>query len=140
VHRYNAEGLAGLASRRGSGRPRQLTPEQMAELAGWVEAGSDLAPIWPRPGSGRRGAPAAQGPLPRRIEAAVGVALHERTVGKQLAASNWRQATGGKQLAASNWRHSAFGGCRCCLKAVRPQHPKSDATAQDAFKKTSRRR
>ena len=76
----------------------------MAELAGWVEAGPDLAPIWLRPGSGRRGALAAQGPLPRRIEAAVGVALHERTVGKQLAASNWRQATGGKQLAALGFR------------------------------------
>jgi len=46
VHRCNAKGLAGLASRRGSGRPRQLALEQMAELAGRVEAGPDLAPTW----------------------------------------------------------------------------------------------
>ena len=41
VHRYNAEGLAGLANRRAPARPRQLAPEQMAKLAAWVEAGPD---------------------------------------------------------------------------------------------------
>jgi len=121
VHRYNAEGLAGLASRRGSGRPRQLTPEQKAELAGWVEAGPDL-------GSGRRGALAAQGPLPRRIEATFGVALHERTVGAFGVALH--QRTVGKQLAALGFRRLS----------VRPQHPKSDPVAQDAFKKAFRQR
>jgi len=65
-------------------------------------------------GSGRRGALAAQGPLPRRIEATFGVALHERTVGKQLAALGFRRLS------------------------VRPQHPKSDPVAQDVFKKTFR--
>jgi transposase len=108
VHRYNAEGSAGLASRRGSGRPRRLTPEQMAELAGWVEAGPDLA----RDGVVRW----RRTDLARRIEAAFGVILHERTVGKQLATLGFRRLS------------------------VRPQHPKSDATAQDVFKKTSRRR
>ena len=33
VHRYNAEGLAGLKNRRGPGRPCQLSAEQKAELA-----------------------------------------------------------------------------------------------------------
>jgi transposase len=108
VHRYNAEGLAGLASRRGSGRPRQLTPEQMAELAGWVEAGPDLA----RDGVVRW----RRKDLARRIEATFGVALHERTVGKQLAALGFRRLS------------------------VRPQHPKSDPVAQGVFKKTFRQR
>src|SRR3954468_11280356 len=44
VHRYNAEGLAGLRDRPRSGREPRLTPGQEAELAG---AG---------PGPGRRGA------------------------------------------------------------------------------------
>ena len=41
VHRYNAEGLAGLENRGGSGRKPRLTPEQQAELAAWMEAGPD---------------------------------------------------------------------------------------------------
>ena len=40
VHRYNAEGLAGLEPA-GAPRPRQLDPEQMAALVSWVEAGPD---------------------------------------------------------------------------------------------------
>ena len=44
VHRYNAEGLRGLVSRRAPPRPRKLTAEQMAELADWVEAGLDPEP------------------------------------------------------------------------------------------------
>ncbi len=41
VHRYNAEGLAGLTNRSSPGRRPRLTPEQKAELAAWVEAGPD---------------------------------------------------------------------------------------------------
>jgi transposase len=41
VHRYNAEGLAGLENRRSSGPPRLLTAEQKALLAARVEAGPD---------------------------------------------------------------------------------------------------
>lgn len=44
-----------------------------------------------------------------------GVTMHERTVGKQLAALGFRRLS------------------------VRPQHPKSDPEAQEAFKKTSPR-
>src|SRR6516165_1164892 len=42
VHRYNAEGLAGLSDRHRSGRPPRLTAAQLAELAAVVEAGPDL--------------------------------------------------------------------------------------------------
>ena len=51
--------------------------------------------------------------LKRRIEAAFGIVLHERTVGKHLAALGYRRLS------------------------VRPQHPKANPEAQAAFKKTS---
>ena len=51
--------------------------------------------------------------LKDRIEARFGVTMHERTVGKPLAALGFRRLS------------------------VRPQHPKSDPEAQEAFKKTS---
>ena len=43
VHRYNAEGLAGLRDRPHTGRPPRLTAAQQAEIAQIVEAGPDLA-------------------------------------------------------------------------------------------------
>ena len=43
VHRYNAEGIEGLCDRPRSGRPPQLSEAQLAELAGLVEAGPELA-------------------------------------------------------------------------------------------------
>jgi transposase len=108
VHRYNAEGLAGLKNRRGPGRPCQLSAEQKAELAALVEKGPD---------------PEKDGivrwrcvDLKWRIEEMFGIRLHERTVGKQL---------------------KALGYVRL---SVRPQHPKSDPQAQQAFKKTSPKR
>lgn len=77
VHRYNAEGLAGLSNRPNAGAPPcKLTPEQEAVVAEWVR----------------------QGPTPEHkivrwrcldlrdeIARAYGVQLHERTVGKLLA-------------------------------------------------------
>lgn len=105
VHRYNAEGLAGLVNRTVPPRPRRLAPDQMAELAAWVEAGPD--PV--RDGVVRW----RRRDLQRRIAMAFGVDLHERSVGKQLAALGFRRLS------------------------VRPQHPKSDPEAQAAFKKTS---
>jgi transposase len=105
VHRYNAEGLAGLANRGGSGCKPRLTAAQKEELAAWVEAGPD---------------PETDGvvrwrcaDLKRRIEAEFRVQLHERTVGKHLTALGYRRLS------------------------VRPQHPKADPAAQEAFKKTS---
>src|SRR3954454_20031803 len=41
VHRYNAEGLAGLRDRPRSGRQARLTPGQEGELAAAVEQGPD---------------------------------------------------------------------------------------------------
>lgn len=105
VHRYNSEGLAGLANRGGSGRKARLTAAQKAEFARWVEVGPD---------------PEKDGvvrwrcsDLKRRIEETFGVALHERTVGKHLTALGYRRLS------------------------VRPQHPRADPAAQEAFKKTS---
>ena len=44
VHRYNAEGLAGLSDRHGDfGPKRLLSPEQESEVAEWVRRGLDLA-------------------------------------------------------------------------------------------------
>lgn len=108
VHRYNAEGLRGLVNRRAVARRRRLAPEQMAELAAWVEAGPeperDGVVRWRRLD------------LQRRIVAAFGVAVHERTVGKHLTLLGHRRLS------------------------VRPRHPKADPAAQDAFKKASARR
>jgi transposase len=42
VHRYNADGVAGLSSRWGPGRPRALTAAQMEELRSLVLEGPDL--------------------------------------------------------------------------------------------------
>jgi transposase len=107
VHRYNAQGLAGLENRKGRGRPSRLTTEQKAELAALVESGPDTE----QDGVVRWRC----ADLKRRIEEMFGVKLHERTVG---------------QL-------KALGYVRL---SVRPQHPKSDPQAQEAFKKTSPRR
>ena len=108
VHRYNAEGLAGLANRRSPGASPRLTTEQKAELAALVEAGPDAQ----RDGVVRW----RRVDLQARIRALFGVAMHERTVGKQLAALGFRR-----------W-------------SVRPRHPKTDEGTQEAFKKTSRQR
>ncbi len=77
AHRYNAEGLAGLADRpRRSGPKPRLSPEQEAIVAGWVERGPDLE----RDGVVRWRCIDLRG----RIEREFGVGLHERTVGKLL--------------------------------------------------------
>ena len=75
----------------------------MAELAAWVEAGPDPA----RDGVVRW----RRKDLKQRIAAAFAVELHERTVGKYLAAQGYRRLS------------------------VRPHHPKADPAAQEAFKK-----
>jgi len=74
VHRYNDEGIEGLGNRGGCGVKPRLTPDQMAQLAAWVEASPD--PV--RDGVVRW----RRADLARRIEAEFGVKLHERTVGK----------------------------------------------------------
>lgn len=108
VHRYNAEGLAGLANRRPPGAKPLLTPGQKAELAALVEAGPDPE----RDGVVRW----RRVDLQAQIETRFGVAMHERTVGKQLNGLGFRRLS------------------------VRPRHPKTDEAAQEAFKKTSPKR
>ncbi|MFQ5567318.1 MAG: IS630 family transposase [Paracoccaceae bacterium] len=83
VHRYNAEGLAGLSNRAGAGRKPRLSPAQKVALAAQVEKGPD---------------PEADGvvrwrcaDLKRWIETEFGVELHERTVGKHLTALGLRR-------------------------------------------------
>lgn len=108
VHRYNTEGIDGLSNRYSAGPTPLLNAEQKAELAQMVRDGPDRATDgvvrWRRID------------LKRKIEERFGVVMHERTVGKQLAALGFRRLS------------------------VRPQHPKSDPVAQEAFKKTSPRR
>lgn len=77
IHRYNAEGLAGLSNRSPPGPAPRLTPAQKAMVAEWVRRGPD---------------PTRHGGLVRwrrrdlRDEGAVifGVTLAERTVGDLL--------------------------------------------------------
>jgi transposase len=76
VHRYNAEGLAGLHDRPRSGRKPRLTPEQGAELAAAVDQGPDPD----RDGVVRW----RRVDLQALIEARFAVRLHERSVGKVL--------------------------------------------------------
>ncbi len=105
VHRYNAEGIAGLSDAPRSGRPPALSGERMQELKELVLAGPDLE----RDGAVRWRCVDLQAIIADRYE----VEVHERTVGKLLR--------------------------RIGLTRVqpRPSHPKKDAEAQAAFKKTS---
>jgi len=105
VHRYNAEGVAGLATRHRSGRPSQLTRAQLSELRELVIQGPD---------------PAVHGVVRWRCIDLCGVVaerftvtVHERTIGK--------------------WLHKL----ELTRLQPRPFHPKKDAVAQEAFKKTS---
>ena len=105
VHRYNAEGVAGLSDRQRSGRPPRLTAAQEAEVARIVEAGPDLETH----GVVRWRCVDLQKVILARFE----VALAERTIATLL-----------KKL-------------RFVRLSPRPYHPKKDADAQEAFKKTS---
>jgi len=83
VHRYNEAGLAGLADRPRSGRPASLTEAALAEVAGWVEQGADLA----SDGVVRF----RRVDLRDRIAAKFAVYLHERSVGKLLKQLGYRR-------------------------------------------------
>jgi transposase len=76
VHRYNAEGLAGLRDRPHPGPTPRLTPEQLAELARVVDDGPDPA----TDGVVRWRRVDLQAVIARRFS----VQLHERSVGKVL--------------------------------------------------------
>jgi putative transposase len=100
VHRYNADGIAGLSDARRSGRPTALSDAQMQELKDLVIAGPELV-RW------------RCIDLRSVIEARYEVVVHERTVGKLL-----------RRMGLTRLQ-------------PRPYHPKKDADAQAAFKKTS---
>jgi transposase len=76
VHRYNEQGLDGLADRARCGRPASLTKAQQAEVAAWVDDGADLA----RDGVARF----RRVDVRDRIASRFGVHLHERSIGKLL--------------------------------------------------------
>jgi transposase len=105
VHRYNAEGLAGLSDRPHPGPKPRLSAEQMKAFEAIVLAGPDPAidkvVRWRRVD------------LQAVLKARFGIEIHERTVGKLLARLELRRLS------------------------VRPQHPRVDVAAQEAFKKTS---
>ena len=86
VHRYNAEGIAGLSNRRAPGPTPRLSDGQEAEPARWVEKGADLE----RDGVVRWRCR----DLRARIEHGFGSA-----------------STSARS--ASCWPSSASGGCRC---------------------------
>jgi transposase len=105
VHRYNAEGIAGLADlRRSSGRPPFLGQAQMAELKELVIQGPD--PETDRVVRWR--CVDLRGEVIERFT----VTVHERTIGKWL-----------RKLKFTRMQ-------------PRPFHPKKDAEAQEAFKKS----
>jgi transposase len=83
AHRFNADGLAGLANRRAPGPAPRLSAEQEAAVARWVEDGPELA----RDGVVRWRCRDLQDRIGREFE----VSLHERTVGKLLAKLRFRR-------------------------------------------------
>ncbi len=83
VHRYNAEGIAGLANRRAPGPAPRLSAGQEALVDRWVEEGPELE----RDGVVRWRCRDLQ----ERIGREFGVRLHERTVGKLLAKLRFRR-------------------------------------------------
>jgi transposase len=104
VHRYNAEGVAGLVDRPRSGRPSLLAEDQLTELDRLVETGPD---------------PVKDGvvrwrclDLKAQIATCFGVQVSERSVGRILNERGFRRLS------------------------PRPEHPKTDAAAQEAFKQT----
>lgn len=82
VHRYNAEGISGLADRKASGPTPRLSAAQEAEFIEMVEDGPDLAEHgvvrWRRVD------------LRDVIQTRFGVSLHERSVGKLLGRLGFR--------------------------------------------------
>ena len=111
VIRYNAGGLAGLSDRKGAvGPKRRLSPEQEAEVAGWMRRGPDVAVDGVRPKGGQTDVVRWRCvDIQARIAREWGVALHKRSVGKLL--------------------HRL----RFARVSTLPRHPKADAAAQASF-------
>ena len=113
VHRYNADGVPGLADRHGGGPTARLSAEQEADVAGRVRAGPDvtkdklvrLAPaLRPVPPGDRPRWRCAR--IQARIAELFGISLHERSAGRPLHRLRFSRVS------------------------TRPRHPKADAAAQ----------
>ena len=106
VHRYNADGIAGLVTRHGGGVARRLSAEQEARVADWIRTG------WIRTGPDPETDQVVRWrcvDIQSRIAELFEVTLHERSVGKLL-------------------RRLRFSHI-----SARPQHPKADPVAQASF-------
>ena len=83
VHRYNADGLAGLDDLKAPGAAPKLTEAQKTSLAALVEQGPDLEADgvvrWRRID------------LRDKIKSVFGVEMHERSVGKYLTSLGYRR-------------------------------------------------
>jgi transposase len=117
VHRYNAQGLAGLADRSHPGPTPRLTPEQQAALAEIVENGPD---------------PEVDGVVRWRrvdlkavIEQRFGAQLHERSVGKIL------RRLGFARLSVRPKHPSSEPETQDTFKKLRPAGAGSVARARD---------
>src|SRR5215469_5116667 len=104
VHRYNKEGLDGLADRVRSGRPASLSWVEQGKVASWVEEGADLA----RDGVVRF----RRADLRDRIAAEFGVSLHERSVGKLLRRLDYRHLTPKPKRLSKKLRSPSPGSAR----------------------------
>lgn len=115
VHRYNAEGIAGLSNRRSPGASCLLNPEQQEELAGIVRRGPDLdkdgVVRWRRVD------------LQRVIKERFDVTMHERTVSEYLRRLGFRRLSVRPQHPkADRAEQEAFKKNFCAkVKAVLPE-------------------
>src|SRR4051794_5844680 len=115
VHRYNAEGLAGLRDRRRSGRRPRLTAQQEAELVTAGEGG---------PAPDGEGVVRWRGVALRAlIEARFAVRLHERTVGKVLRRLGLARLSVGASQAPEGGRGGAGGVQKGFAELVREALP-----------------
>lgn len=102
VHRYNADGLAGLGDRHGGGASSRLSPEQEAEVADWIRAGPDVEVD----GVVRWRCVDIQA----RIARLFGVSLHKRSIGKLLHRLRFaRVSTRPRHLKADPAVQASFG-------------------------------
>ena len=83
VHRYNADGLAGLSNRHGGGIPCLLSAEQEQVISGWIVEGPELA----RDGVTRW----RRADLVRAIKAHFGVVMAERSISDVLRRLGFRR-------------------------------------------------
>src|SRR2546423_5232404 len=110
VHRYNADGLAGLADRPRPGRQPRLAEAQLSEVAKWVQDGPD------RKTDGVVRWRCAD--LRDRIAAKFNIHLHERSVGKLLKKLDFSGIAARASLAKFFFKASCASRsvCRRCVQ------------------------